>query len=83
MARLSKEKKEAILELYYDGFKECSLCGEIKPVTEFFLINTGLTLLPLTPRCKQCLRIFTKLIYRAKKNKVKVEKSIAVVKKKE
>ena len=54
MPRLSKARKEEILELYYDGYKQCTCCGEIKSLDSFYPVRTDTNLLPFTRDCKQC-----------------------------
>ena len=54
MPRLSKARKEEILELYYDGYKKCSCCGEIKELMYFYPVRTETNLLPFTRECVFC-----------------------------
>ena len=80
MPRLSKTRKEEILELYYDGYKQCTCCGETKPLTDFYPVRTETNLLPFTRDCKQCKSKKAKNYYQkvlevinSRRNKIKME----------
>lgn len=76
MPNISKAEKEEILELYYDGFKKCTCCGEIKKLNRFYPVRTITNLIPFTRECIQCksnkARIWyqkVKEVYNNRKNK--------------
>lgn len=68
MSNISKEKKEAILSLYHEGFKECTYCKEVKPLTDFYSIQPGVNLIPFCRECKECNSIIGKIYYQKIKN---------------
>ena len=56
MAGISKQEKKLRLELFAQGYKKCSKCGEIKAITAFGTRKDALT--KLVSNCKDCLKSY-------------------------
>ena len=53
MTSISKETKERRLHLIAQGLKDCTMCEQVKPLSEFYKHPTALG--GVNPRCKTCL----------------------------
>jgi hypothetical protein len=77
--RLTPEKKQAERDrddLFYNGFKKCTTCGDIKPITEFRKNgnkNSGGVFFTKN-RCKACDRIYMKQYKKTEKFKRYIKK---------